>query len=67
MKYKVRWVESSAYYVEIEATSPEEAIERFQDGDYNDTPEPDDEIETVTDPDSIEAIPASMGSYGGAV
>ncbi len=56
MRYKVRWIETSGYYTNIEADSEAEAIQKFESGEWCGA-EPDYDVDIETDVESITAEP----------
>jgi hypothetical protein len=61
MRYRINWTENVGYYAYVEADTPEEALEAFEDctGDFH--PQPDDFCEVERD--SIEVVEDTSGYY----
>lgn len=60
MKYRVNWTENVGYYVDVEASSKEEALEIFNSGSFEDgtmgAPEPDGFCEVEQDSIEVQEV-----------
>jgi len=57
VKYKINWTEMVGYYAIVEASSPEEAQELFEDDSSGCVPEPDGSCEIEQDSIEVERYP----------